>query len=59
MTPAKSGGPGLKVGDVSVEITEKRQFHGFRFFRAWQRQKQAPGEKTALRRTKTWGFVIC
>ena len=35
-----------------VEVAEKRQFPGFRFFRrggigAWQRQKKAPGEKTA------------
>jgi hypothetical protein len=49
---------------VFVEITEETQLPGFRFFRrvelgTWQRQKKAPGEKTALRRIKTWEFVIC
>ena len=58
------GRPDVEAGDVFVEITEKTQFPGFRFSRrvecgAWQRQKRAPGEKTALRRIKTWGFVIC
>ena len=53
MTPAKSGDQDVEVGDVFVEFTEKTQFSGFRFFRrvefgAWQRQKKAPGEKTAL-----------
>ena len=53
MTPAKSGDQDVEVGDVFVEITEKTQFPGFRFsrrveFGAWQRQKKAPGEKTAL-----------
>src|ERR1019366_5317041 len=64
VTPAKSGDQDVEVGDVFVEITEKTQFPGFRFFRrvefgAWQRQEKAPGEKTALgncaRRSKTWG----
>lgn len=61
---AKSGVQGVGVGDVFVEFTEKTEFLGFRFFRrvefgAWQRQKEAPGEETALRRIKTWGGVIC
>jgi hypothetical protein len=48
---------------VFMEVTEKTQLPGFRFFRrgrigVWRRQKKSPGEKTALRRTKTWGFVI-
>ena len=43
-----------------VEVTKKRQFPGLWSFRrggigAWQRQKKAPGEQIALRRTKTWG----
>ena len=64
MTPAKSGDQEVEVGEVFVEIAEKTELPGFRFFRrvefgAWQRQKKAPGEKTALRRIKTWGFVIC
>ena len=47
-----------------VEVTEKRQFPRFGLFRrggigAWQRQEKAPEEETALRRTKTRGFVIC
>src|ERR1700680_362886 len=43
---------------------KRRSFPVLGFFRrvefgAWQRQKKAPGEKTALRRTKTWRLVIC
>ncbi len=28
-------------------------------FGAWQRQKKAPGEKTAFRRIKNWGVICC
>ena len=31
MTPAKSGDQDVEVGDVFVEVTEKRQFPGFGF----------------------------
>jgi hypothetical protein len=53
VTPAKSGDQDVEVGDVFVERTEKTQFPGCRFSRrvkcsAWQRQKKAPGEETAL-----------
>jgi hypothetical protein len=42
-----------------MEMTEKRQLPQFRFFRRGgngvrRGQKKSPGEKTALRRTKTW-----
>jgi len=61
---AKSGAQDVGVGDVFVEFTEKTGLPGFRLFRrvefgAWQRQKEAPGKETALRRIKTWGVMIC
>ena len=65
MTPAKSGDQDVEVREVFVEIAEKKQLPGFRFFRwvefgAWQRQEKAPGEKTALQtalqRIKNWGL---
>ena len=63
MTPAKSADQDVEAGDVFVEgiEIEKRQFLGFRCFRrvefgAWQSQKKAPEEETALRRIKTWGL---
>jgi hypothetical protein len=64
VTPAKSVDQDVEAVDAFVEITEKTQLPGFRFFRrvefgAWQRQKEAPGEETGFRRIKTWGFVIC
>jgi len=60
VTPAKSGDQDVEVGDVFMEITEKTQFPGFRFFRrvefgAWQMLKKAPGEKTALRKDQELG----
>jgi hypothetical protein len=48
---------------VFVQLTEKKQFPGSRFFRRggiWPlaEAKKAPGEKTALRRIKNWRVVI-
>jgi hypothetical protein len=63
VTLAKSGDQDVEVGDVFVEFTEKTRLPGFWFFRGWNlalgRGKRRLPEKTALRRIKTWGFVIC
>ena len=60
MTTAKSGDQDVEVGDVFVEITEKTQFPGLRFFRGWNmvlsRGKRRLPEKTALRRIKDLGI---
>ena len=60
MTPAKSGDQDVGAGEVFVEITEKTQFPGFRFFRwggIWRlaEAREGPRRKTALRRIKNWG----
>ena len=57
MTPAKSGDQDVEVGDVFVEITEKAQLPGYRFFRrgelALGRGKgRLPERKLQLRRIK-------
>jgi hypothetical protein len=45
VTPTKSGDQDVEVGDVFVEITEKRQFPGFGFSGGWN---------FALGRGKRW-----
>jgi uncharacterized iron-regulated membrane protein len=63
VTLAKLGGPGRGGRDVFMEMTEKGHLPRFRLFRrggigVWRMQKKSSGEKTALRRIKTWGVVI-
>jgi len=64
VTTAKSGDQDVEVGDVFVEITEKTQFPGLRFFRGWNMvlsrgKRRLPEKKLRFGGSKTWGFVIC
>lgn len=52
----------MEVGDVFVEITEKRQFPGFGFssgrkFALYRGKRRL--RRLAFRRIKTWGVMIC
>lgn len=62
MTPTKSGDQDVEIGDVFMEMTEKTQLPGFRFYVAgiWclAEAKEGSRRRSCAWRIKTWGFVI-